>query len=365
MNLQPYERYEIEAKLQGRGFSKVDATLAVDQWTSPLPATFKFKTAFPSSDAHCASSWGTRVFKHIDWKDGVNLVQAEQTPNEEGFNNRFHDIENDLDRLGDSVDTAFDCINNLRASLAQILNEISAQFDVIAAVIASCCKAQPAAPTVTATIDTGKVIGSISLDKYTEVVVVAAEDGHIVLLPKGQGGPPRPGGGVYDPMVSRAADLMRILTAHPEIAAAIHGGVTKESVVKDFGNVTVDGGPELHDVVDVLPSSVTFGSIDAMVTALAETESATEKATHGTDFALASAFDRPVADVSKMSIETFSALAPEARSALAEGGLRTVGELADASPDTVSAALEAAGVGTEAGEAGAMIGAAKVMGFFA
>src|SRR5947208_686367 len=129
MNLLTLEQAEIARKLQDKGFTKFEVENAVQHWTSQLPSSFKFKTSFPASDAHCKSSWGTRVFKHTDWIDGTSLVQAGETPNEEGFNTRFHDIENDLDRLGASLDTAFECLAEQRSALAKVLNEISAQFD--------------------------------------------------------------------------------------------------------------------------------------------------------------------------------------------------------------------------------------------
>ena len=43
-------------------------------------------------------------FKHQDWVDGVSVVQAGQTPGEEGFNDRLHRVENDLLRFKDFVE---------------------------------------------------------------------------------------------------------------------------------------------------------------------------------------------------------------------------------------------------------------------
>jgi hypothetical protein len=65
-----------------------------------------------------------RRFVHEDWIDGESLVQAAKTPEESGFNERFHNIERDLDSLGDNVKRAFQAVAALRAQLRVCLNEI-------------------------------------------------------------------------------------------------------------------------------------------------------------------------------------------------------------------------------------------------
>lgn len=44
-----------------------------------------------------------RTCIHRDWVDGEDIVQAGSSPNDEGFNARFHKIEADLDALGGYV----------------------------------------------------------------------------------------------------------------------------------------------------------------------------------------------------------------------------------------------------------------------
>lgn len=65
-----------------------------------------------------------RSFHHTDWIDGESLVQAGKTPDEAGFNDRFHAIERDLDALGANVQRAIAAIVTLRAQVRLCLNEI-------------------------------------------------------------------------------------------------------------------------------------------------------------------------------------------------------------------------------------------------
>lgn len=77
----------------------------------------------PAIDTAAAYDF-VRRFIHEDWIDGESLVQAAKTPEESGFNERFHNIERDLDSLGDNVNRAFQGLSALRAQLRVCLNEI-------------------------------------------------------------------------------------------------------------------------------------------------------------------------------------------------------------------------------------------------
>src|SRR5262245_33174744 len=65
-----------------------------------------------------------RTLHHENWLDGQSPVQAGKTPDEAGFNERFHQIEADLDALGDNIRRAFIAIDTLRAQVSICLNEI-------------------------------------------------------------------------------------------------------------------------------------------------------------------------------------------------------------------------------------------------
>jgi hypothetical protein len=89
---------------------------------------FKFNQDFPAVDSDAVAKF-QRSFAHTDWVDGENIVQAQDTLAEEGFNARFHKIEKDLDALGDDAKQAFSEINQMRSNIFALLNEIQAEFN--------------------------------------------------------------------------------------------------------------------------------------------------------------------------------------------------------------------------------------------
>ncbi len=131
---------DIFQKLTTTGVSKYEAQMVVANWilgnAGVLPRTFAYQTPFEGAEAACAPQF-TRSFAHQDWVDGEDVVQAEQTTGEDGFNTRFHRIESDLDALGSDVAQAFVCINAMRASLRLLLDELQAELNLVYRQIAS------------------------------------------------------------------------------------------------------------------------------------------------------------------------------------------------------------------------------------
>jgi hypothetical protein len=87
------------------------------------PVEIACVTGVPQTDPNAGYNF-VRRFAHQDWLDGESLVQAAKTPEESGFNERFHNIEKDLDALGDNAKRAFEAVAALRAQLRVCLNEI-------------------------------------------------------------------------------------------------------------------------------------------------------------------------------------------------------------------------------------------------
>jgi hypothetical protein len=154
---------------------------------------------------------------------------------------------------------------------------------------------------------------------------------------------------------------MRILVANPTIGETFRrGSVTKESL-KQFGGTRIDGGPTLGEVLELLPSGVSFKTLNNVANALAEVEGG--KATTGGDVVLSGASRKPVEDAAEAPIESFAAIPVEARAALGKADIKTVGDLANATAAKVDAALEQGGFSREPGDASAFVGAAELMGF--
>lgn len=56
---------------------------------------FNYADTFDALQPGCTVNF-ERSFSHTDWIDGESVVQAEETTIEDGFNTRFHRIEDDL-----------------------------------------------------------------------------------------------------------------------------------------------------------------------------------------------------------------------------------------------------------------------------
>src|SRR5215213_1453351 len=112
------------------GFSDAQADTLVDVFTQIVATQrlFDYQRPFPATDPDCVSTFA-RSFRHEDWVDGESVVQAEQTSIEDGFNHRFHRIEEDLDALAADVAKAFLCLGEMRGDLRAILDEIKAELN--------------------------------------------------------------------------------------------------------------------------------------------------------------------------------------------------------------------------------------------
>lgn len=91
---------------------------------------FSYSATFDASKPACVPTF-ERSFEHVDWIDGESVVQAEENTIEEGFNARFHKIEDDLDGLAADITKCFGCVGDLRAELAVRLTELRTAINTI------------------------------------------------------------------------------------------------------------------------------------------------------------------------------------------------------------------------------------------
>src|SRR5258708_3267874 len=139
-----------------------------------LPPTqarhFAYSSLLGATNQQCQETFAT-TFAHKDWVDGVDLVQAGQTPNDDGFNVRFHKIKNDLDSIEQNLLTAFSCIADLRASLHQSLVEVANEINTIDGDIydlqqrTSALEGQPAIPVAWGLIQGKSLTGGTNSDE--------------------------------------------------------------------------------------------------------------------------------------------------------------------------------------------------------
>jgi hypothetical protein len=106
-----------------------DASAAGDQG-------FTFQVGIAETASECALSY-QRLFVHPDFIDGVTVVQAGQTPDEIGFNSRFHSIEGEFDSIARDLSTSSNCLAELRRELYLMARELEAKITEMDARIAA------------------------------------------------------------------------------------------------------------------------------------------------------------------------------------------------------------------------------------
>lgn len=110
----------------------------LDQYRGKSKRTFAYGATLAASKPECAPT-AVRSFVHTDWIDGESVVQAEETSLEEGFNLRFHRIEDDIDAMLGDIARLSGCLAGLRSELAARLDELRLEINRINTDIADCC----------------------------------------------------------------------------------------------------------------------------------------------------------------------------------------------------------------------------------
>ncbi len=111
---------------------------AIDLVKQKSKRVFSYSQPFATTDTDCGAQFA-RSFVHQDWIDGESVVQAETNTLEEGFNSRFHKIEDDLDALSADIAKAFVCLAEQRAEISKLLGEIRTEINLINGDIHDCC----------------------------------------------------------------------------------------------------------------------------------------------------------------------------------------------------------------------------------
>lgn len=91
---------------------------------------FSYVPPLAPAEAGCAPAFA-RSFVHADWQDGEDVVSAEGANGDEGFNARFHKIEDDLDALARDTAKSFECLAELRSALATALEQLRTEINRI------------------------------------------------------------------------------------------------------------------------------------------------------------------------------------------------------------------------------------------
>lgn len=94
------------------------------------PNTFTFVTQIAQSAPECAVNY-VRTFVHPDFVDGLTVVQAGTTPEELGFNARFHGLETEFDAVAVNLYRLSNCLAELRNEVFGMARELEAKITEI------------------------------------------------------------------------------------------------------------------------------------------------------------------------------------------------------------------------------------------
>jgi hypothetical protein len=88
---------------------------------------FTFQVGIAETAPECTLTY-RRLFVHPDFIDGVTVVQAGQTPDEIGFNARFHALEAEFDSISRDLTISSNCVAELRREVFQLAREPEAKI---------------------------------------------------------------------------------------------------------------------------------------------------------------------------------------------------------------------------------------------
>jgi len=362
--------------LQGAGLNDSMVAEIIGGWFvgatgSTQPAPFDFTTDVQTTDPNCAITY-TRDFAHIDWIDGESRVQAGMTPEELGFNARFHSLENEFDAIAAQFGQLGSCVAEIRSDLVGVVRELEAKITTLQTEVHALQQAKKAdqKPTI---LGTTKVA-----DKEVLITQFADEFKFVDFASMPLAGGLTGGGGVvgprpevFDPVVWQPdkfvdfADGLRRTFTSPEVEElfAAGGPVTVGDLRTSPSTATLvlPTGEALGSVLAALPTDTTFDSSNLAVGMLLEhTVSELPDTNLGsvrTSVLTGEAVDRTGAALLNSSVVGLGLDQPTA-TALSTAGLGTVGNLSTADPLVVAGALANAGV--DPGVAGSLVARAGV-----
>ncbi len=339
---------------------------------SANPAPFDFTTDVQTVDPSCAITYA-RDFAHVDWIDGESRVQAGLTPEELGFNARFHAIENEFDAIAAQFGQLGSCVSEIRSDLVGVVKELEAKITTMQNEIHALqqTKKTEQKPTI---LGTTKVA-----DRDVLITQFADEFKFVDFASKplvGGGGVVGPRPEVFQPVEWKPqrfvdfSDGLRKTFTSPEIVKIFEekgGPVTVQDLRTSPATATLvlPTGEALGSVLAALPADTAFADPSAAVEVVLEHAVAgLPNANAGTvreSVLVGDAATRTGAALLNSGVAGLGVDDTTAK-ALSVAGLGTVGTLSVASPVLVATALSNAGVDpTVAGSLVARAGIARAV----
>lgn len=334
-------------KLVDSGLSKSEAAIFVGEWIigefGKGSRSFNYVQAFDSEKPDCGPAF-IRSFSHKDWVDGEDTVQAGETAGEEGFNKRFHAIENDLDALGRDTAGAFACLKQMRKELSNLLGEIRNEFNRLnRSLDKQRGQTGPPVSSNSGVVGGGTLLGSINFNdkpmtlwQTTQGMMLLPSVTKVNLAATGEF------------RIQRASEFARYrvsntnLNGHPLFGNP--AGFTVADFLTVFGSDKSPSGKFVSDLVLILPPQKKCLTIDELLVELTDYEAAALRTTAGALEELSSQFRIEESQkFESVSIENFFPIPAEVRTRLSED-IPTVGRLAALSPRRMLELLRSKGV---------------------
>jgi len=357
INLSPDK---VIAQITAAGVSSRDAALIASAWIyqnlGQIQRTFSYGASFDAVDTHCVDAFAA-TFAHRDWVDGEDVVQAGVSATDEGFNSRFHKIQNDIASLGAEIAKIYACMADMRSNLAARLQEIATELNRIDSELPADV-VRPPIP-YTGILENTQFVGMSTIQDQS--VSIWKTNTGMMILP---GVMPLPSDPSVDPGVKNVGALSSF-TSSADVQGAFGG---KAFTIADFsakyGNTILSNGAKVSDVVSTLPSTSQFASVNDMMTALGEQQATLLRSQVGVPEALAQSLNiRTIGTAfANADVGAVSSLTDQQKAALKAAGITNVGQLASADPRAVSDAFTKAGItNVAAGDIASLQSTAKII----
>jgi len=328
---------------------------------------FDYSQPFPAEVPACAPAF-QRSFVHLDWTDGESVVQAGTTPTEAGFNQRFHQIEADLDALWENIRRSAGCLSDMRKELRTLLDEIRAEINQINSEIHELRAAvdrpsgPPSVPPFVELIDQNKFRGTVLIDNKPGSLWETPQG--LLVLPPITAGPGRVL--VSDPRVNDGSVLNRHFFERPPIRERYRADpnrLTKKDLILNFGDERVSDGRMLRELLEPLPDDTTFADLDSVVEVVARADADRLRLMPGGAEIITNSFNEGV-NVTRVADAPLSEarfLAPPLREALVREGVTTVGRMSSLGTEGVMRIMRDANVALTEREAAEVAASAKFL----
>ena len=315
---------------------------------------FNYDTAAPSVDIVTKYSF-SRTFVHDDWIDGESVVQAESSAAEDGFNDRFHKIESDLDALGLQVRTALQCIEEIRKSFIARTDEIRGELNYLnslhdeeAPVWSGPVKIPrydfDHSPPIRAHMPKNPVYKGISKIDGVDMAVWNSTDGMVMLPVVGDFNFGQIDHKKLEYREKIGGELASFLAENEsEIAPSFrNGSMTKEKFVKSFGQKEIGGGLSIDELVSILPAGAKYETPAALLAAVTESQAAAMRSEPGAKEAVRKQMGLSLntESLGKAAVEKLKGIDPQVAKVLESNDIKTVEDLAAKSPKEMEILLK-------------------------